>query len=693
MQEPLNCTTAGWMIKDYSILAELPARSGSRLFLGRDTHGLKVHLKLFQPDSRTNLSFEEQLLRFRRECEIHHFLNHPRIVPALDVFDLDGYPCLVTEYKPFPSLETLLQSQHALSLLETLILIQQLCQALHYLHDQGVIHRDIKPENILINDQKQIFLTDFGCARQVFAPSLTQTRMLQGSLAYMSPEQIMGDADLDYRTDLFSTGVVFYRLLTGQLPFEGDELNDLVQNLLTQSPPRIRSANPWVPPCLEELVYHSLQKDRDYRIPTARKLAQEIEKLLENADIYYAEGCLRLEKYQEADAGREYCLLALQKNGYHLPSLKMLGQIYQEQAQWARARRCYERILELQDRDPAVYFALCKIEKAEGFIEAAFSLVEQAHQLDPNNLLYPFEMGCLLQLLNRRYEALAQFQNLIQLDQTWEPPFTEAGNLYYLEGQKEAALDHYRKAYELQPQAFDTVYHLASLYHELGYYHEALRLYQQLNKDFPTSFETRHNLANLYYHLGELAQARHLLEALLNEINWVHAPEWEISYRLLGFVYGRLNLQAPSIEMYKHAILCKPEQMDAYLYLAFAYREALRLEEAIKTLMYISQLPVGSGEAVVYFLMARGFYEQGKEIEAQQALEQCLSCTTTLTTAMEQQVLQDLQFLKGHLSSERKRIRPRPNVSNPPIQAEPNLTSKKTILLFAKPISKRKSAV
>jgi tetratricopeptide (TPR) repeat protein len=687
MQENMNPT--GCMIKDYTVLAELPVRSGSRLFLGRDAHGQKVHLKLFQIDTGTNLSKEEQLQRFRRECEIHLFLKHPRIIPALDCVEIDGYPCLVTEYKPFPNLKSLLQEERELSLLETLILIQQLCQALHYMHDQGVIHRDIKPENILVSEENKIYLMDFGCARQVFAPSITQTRTLQGSLAYMSPEQIIGKDDLDYRSDLFSTGVVFYQLLAGHLPFEGDQLNEIVQNLLNYSPAPIRSSNPWVPPCLEELVLLSLQKDRDYRIPTARKLAQEIEKLLENADIYYAEGCLRLEKYHQADAGREYCLLALQKNGYHLPSLKMLGSIYQKQAQWARARRCYERILEIQNNDPSVHFALCQIEKAEGFLDAAFSLVEQAHKLDPNNLLYPFEMGCLLLLLDRRYEALAQFQSLIQIDPTWEPPLTETGNIYYLEGHKEAALEHYRKAYELQPQAFETGYHLASIFHELGYYMEAYSLYQELAKNYPDSFETQHNLANLCYHLGELSQAEMLLESLLNKINWEHRCEWEISYRLLGFVYARLNRQDQAIEAYKHAILCKSDQLDAYLYLAFAYRESLRLDEAIKTLQYIANLPVGSNEAVVYFLMARGYYEQGKEYEAYQALEQCLTCTHSLTAGMELQVQQDLLFLKGRLASQHKKTRQKQHANSH--ESDPH--SQKTILLFAKPSSKRKSAV
>ncbi|PIQ27860.1 hypothetical protein COW36_08580 [bacterium (Candidatus Blackallbacteria) CG17_big_fil_post_rev_8_21_14_2_50_48_46] len=674
-----------WTVGDYTLLKELSSHIGSRLFLARNLQGKRVILKQYQADRRSNLSEEEQIQRFRRECEIHQFLHHPRIIPAIEVFEAQGLPCLVLEYIPAPNLEEKLKSGQRFTLLEALDLIQQLCQALHYLHEQGVIHRDIKPSNILVNNENRLFLTDFGCSRQVFAPQLTQTRMLQGTLAYMSPEQINCDVDLDYRTDLFSTGIVFYQLLTGQLPFTGEDQNDLAQNVLKSSPPSLQKLNPWIPASLESLIFKSLQKDRDYRIPTARKMAQEIELLLEDADIYYAEGRMRLEELHQADAGREYCLLALQKNGYHLPSLKMLGHIYQERKEWPRARRCFERILETAKDDPSIYFALGQIEKAEGFIESACVLHEQAWKLDPQNKNYHFEVAHLLHKLNRRYEALAHFQQLMQTWPDWAPPYAEVAHIYYLEGHRETALDHYRKAAELDPAHPPTRYAQATLAHEMGFYHEALNLYQMLLKAQPESHEIRHNLANLYYHLGEYAQANKMIQNLLNEAEWPHLPEWEMSYRLQGFIYARLNQHENAIEAFKHAILSRPDQLDAYLYLAFAYRECLRLEDAVKTLVYVSQLPVGASEASVYFLLARAYYEQGKEKESLRALEQCQACTHTLSTAMAQQIQQDIQFLKHKLS-----------LANPEndlaLQTELKNTRQQTLLLFSKPLKNRQSA-
>lgn len=644
-------TQTPWGVHGYTLLAELSSHPGKRFYLAQDAYGKQVLLKQFQPDPDSTLPPTEQLQRFRQACEIHLFLQHPRILPASASFEFNGHPCLVMDYLPGPTLEERLRVGHPFTLLESLSVIQQLCQVLHYLHEQGILHQDLRPANILLHGDHQLYLCDFDCARQVFVPRPHQLQPAPASLPYLSPEQVMGHRDLDYRSDIFSVGVIFYQLLTGSLPFKGETPVELVHHLLHHEPPKIQELNPWVPPGLEQLILKTLQKDRDYRLPTARKLAQEIEQLLEDADIYFAEGCLRCQVLGEQDAARVYGLLALQKNPHHLPALEMLGQIYQTQAQWSRARRCYERLLELQPETGRFYFALSQIERAEGYLEAAYAHLEQALQREPSQSAYLFEMAQVLQQLNRHYESLSYYQQLIQIRPDWEPPYTQMGHIYHQAGHKEAALDYYHKAWELEPQAFKTRYHLAVIYHELGNYEQALQLYLQLLPDYPECYEIRHNLANLYYQQGNLAQAQALLENLLDQRNWPHEAIWEMSYRLLGYVYAQQSQPEKAIEAFKHAIICQPEQIDAYLNLAYAYREALRLEEAIKTLLYLSQLPSAQGEATVWFLLARAYFEQGKEKKSLEALQTCLQCSQTLSPGMLQQVQQDIQFLKQRLAA------------------------------------------
>ncbi|MEZ0374081.1 MAG: protein kinase [Candidatus Sericytochromatia bacterium] len=649
------------MLENYRILQELTRSQSGQLLLAQDLQsGQKVVIKTPLLSSENGLSPEEQLARFRRECDIHLYLRHDSIVAAIDCFEQDGRPYLVTAYRPYPTLRQLLESEIRFSPLEALNIIQQLCQALHYIHDQGVIHRDVHPENLLITEENRICLMDFGCARKVFAPNITQEKLmqgamfLQGTLYYMSPEQLLGQTDLDFRADVFSAGVILYQLLTHQLPFEGDELKDMVQNLLSRDPHPIRSLNAYVPASLEEMVFQALRKDPDYRTPTARKLALEIEELLEDPELYYCEARWRLEQGNSLEGAQEYSLFALQKDAYHLPSLRLLGQIFLQREQWERAQRCYERILEHHPQQADAYFSLGRIEQAYANHAAACQSFEKAWQLAPENRDYRFCLAESLLRIGRKYQAMEHVQALMELASDWVSPFALAARIYYSEDQKEAALVHYRKACELEGENPELLYALAALQHELGLYPDALASYRSLLKQQPDSSEVQHNLANIYYLLDELGESRRTLEQLLDQHKRPRERSWEMSYRLLGFVLARLNQHDEAIEAYKYAILCCPDHLENYLFLASAYREQLQLEYAINTLKYVSELPVGTHEAAVYFLLARAYFEQGKSKETMSALERCLACTSTLSPTMEQQAEEDLELLRER---ERERLR------------------------------------
>lgn len=653
----------GIMLNNYRILNELKRTQTGLLLLAQHLQsGQKVVLKSprFQPES--GLSEEEQRARFRRECDIHLYLQHDSIVPALEAFEQDGKPYLVTAYRPYSTLKQILSQNIRFSPLEALSIVQQLCQALHYIHDQGVIHRDVHPENILITEENRVFLMDFGLARKIFAPNITQEKIVQGSfflqgtLYYMSPEQLLGQADLDFRTDVFSVGVILYQLLTRQLPFEGEELQDVVQNLLASDPHRISEHNAFVPAALEELVFQALQKDPDYRTPTARKLGLEIEALLDNPDLYHCEAHWRLKHNKSVDAAQEYALLALQKNAYHLPSLLMLGELFLKQSQWERAQRCFERILEKDPLQAEAHFHLGNIERHAQDESAACQHFERAWSLAPDNHDYRYQLAVSLHQLGRKYQAMEHLNAIMEHVPDWVQPYLEVARIYYEEDQKEAALAHYRKAQDLDPNHPGVLYALAALQHELGNFKEALDTYRQLLILSPESIEVKHNLANICYLLDELGESRRILEEMLQEHQQPREKNWEISYRLLGFVYARLNLHDDAIEAYKYAILCHPEHLENYLFLASSYREQLQLAFAINTLKYVSDLPMGKEEAIVFFLLARAYYEQGKETESMRSLESCLACHRTLTDSMARQASDDLELLKERQLEREQRL-------------------------------------
>src|SRR5262249_32163626 len=177
-----------------------------------------VAVKILPPEVARDPAFAE---RFTREAQALARLNHPNIVTVYDFGDVDGLYYFTMEYVDGHNLRDLLQAG-ALPADQTLAIVPQLCDALQYAHDEGLVHRDIKPENILLDKKGRVKIADFGLARLVgLTPTyltLTGTHEVMGTLLYMAPEQMKRTHTVDHRADIYSLGVVLYELLTGELP-------------------------------------------------------------------------------------------------------------------------------------------------------------------------------------------------------------------------------------------------------------------------------------------------------------------------------------------------------------------------------------------------------------------------------------------------------------------------------------------
>lgn len=176
-----------------------------------------VALKIL-PDDANDPAFAE---RFAREAQAMAQLTHPNIITVHDFGHTPGHYYFVMEYVEGMNLRQLMQACRPSSG-EVLPIVQQVCEGLQYAHDQGIVHRDIKPENILVNEAGRVKIADFGLAKMTrpspLTPRLTQIREVMGTPHYMAPEQLEKPLEVDHRADLYSLGVVFYELLTGELP-------------------------------------------------------------------------------------------------------------------------------------------------------------------------------------------------------------------------------------------------------------------------------------------------------------------------------------------------------------------------------------------------------------------------------------------------------------------------------------------
>jgi serine/threonine protein kinase len=227
---------------------------------------------------------EELLERFENEAMAVANLRHPNIVQVFDFDREDDLYYMAMEFVDGPTLETELkkyrQQNQPYPIEETLTIFQALGGAIDYAHSRGMIHRDLKPGNIMFTPRRRVVLTDFGIARFTDRPQFTVTNAVVGTPAYMSPEQAQGEP-VDTRTDIFSLGVILYEMLTGRIPFEGDNPFAIVLKLVSDSWPRPRAIKPDLSPALEQVILKAMSKHPSDRYPTAGDLAQALQAAIE----------------------------------------------------------------------------------------------------------------------------------------------------------------------------------------------------------------------------------------------------------------------------------------------------------------------------------------------------------------------------------------------------------------------------
>jgi YVTN family beta-propeller protein len=218
--------------------------------------------------------------RFKREADMIARLEHPHILPVYDFGEVDGNLYLVMRYMRGGSLADRLEAK-SLTHDQLMALLDQIAQALDYAHARGVIHRDLKPANILLDELGNAYLADFGLAKSMEGTrDLTATGSILGTPAYMSPEQARGEK-LDERSDVYSFALLLYRGLAGRLPFDAGDPWSLIQKVLTEPPPPIRTYAPRLPAAVDETLQRALAKNPARRPSRATEVLGAVRTALE----------------------------------------------------------------------------------------------------------------------------------------------------------------------------------------------------------------------------------------------------------------------------------------------------------------------------------------------------------------------------------------------------------------------------
>ena len=264
----------GQKINDrYEVIKTIGEGGMANVYLAEDTIlNRKVAIKVLRGD----LSADEKFIRrFEREALSVSNLSHPNIVEVYDVGEEDGEHYIVMEHIEGKTLKQLLKKRDSLTLSEVIDIMTQLTDGISHAHESYIIHRDIKPQNIMIEDDGKVKITDFGIAMALNATQLTQTNSVMGSVHYLPPEQASGK-NASIKSDIYSMGILMYELLTGTVPFKGDNAVEIALKHMKDKIPSIRKQDPSIPQSVENILLKATAKNPRNRYDSAKEMHEDL---------------------------------------------------------------------------------------------------------------------------------------------------------------------------------------------------------------------------------------------------------------------------------------------------------------------------------------------------------------------------------------------------------------------------------
>ena len=286
----------------YEVIKNIGEGGMANVYVGYDRIlNRKVAIKILRGDLASDEKF---VRRFQREALSASSLSHPNIVEMYDVGEDDGIYYIIMEYVEGKTLKQLIKKRGSITLSEAIDIMLQLTEGIAHAHDSYIIHRDLKPQNIMIKEDGSIKVTDFGIAVALNSTQLTQTNSVMGSVHYLPPEQASGKGST-IRSDIYSMGILFYELITGSLPFKGDNAVEIALKQMHDPIPSVRKKDSSIPQSVENVILKASAKNPKNRYSDAKEMHADLLTVLNEERLDEARIILPYPEHDKDDMKKE----------------------------------------------------------------------------------------------------------------------------------------------------------------------------------------------------------------------------------------------------------------------------------------------------------------------------------------------------------------------------------------------------
>ncbi len=599
--------------------------------------GMAVVFKAYQPSLDRSVAIkvlppfyvkedETFLKRFRREAQAVAKLRHPNILMVLDFGEQDDITYIVMEYVETGTLSDRLGQP--LELDEIVKIINQVASAIDYAHDQGIIHRDIKPSNILLPKPQWPLLTDFGLAKMVGGTQITQTGIMTGTPAYMSPEQGRGEK-VDARTDIYSLGIVLYEMATGGVPFSAETPMSVVVKHIIDPLPLPRSRNPDLPESIERVILKALAKAPEDRFQRAGEMAVALQEAVsitppKPAPVLGEPSAVQTGAKLPDAAGQP-----VRPEEVMQPAPVISG----EESVAAGPRRGLMKRFRLRRGVIAAALGVLAVMAIILMVGPNLSLppmdipVSQVEQKPTRTVDQHIADGRAYLTKGDFETAINEFEAALAQDPKRHDVYWDIAQAYVEAGKLEEAFDTIKRAIKTGPEEAWLYESAGRFSQEMGYYQEAVGFFERALEIEPGHDGLYFALADTYEALGQPEQAARVFEDMLS----AGGGDDPGRYESIGWQYMHMGSFDEAEAAFEKAVELDPESFGAWSGLIDLHWKRDDPEGAIEVVE--RALEIHPDQAFLHEQLGHWYWGEGELEAAEAAFGKAIEVDPTYTSA------------------------------------------------------------